>query len=130
MSDADFRLDACWAVVTGSTSGIGRAMALELAAAGANVVVHGRNAQAAAEVCAEIESQQCQAAAVVADLTTAAGRNDLVAQAWAERTIGVWVNNAGVDVLTGEAAEWSFEEKLRRLWEVDVQATMELSRTV
>ena len=36
------------ALVTGSTHGIGRAVALELAAAGARVAVHGRSAKAAA----------------------------------------------------------------------------------
>ena len=42
--------------------------------------------------------------------------------------VDVWINNAGADVLTGEAAEWSFEEKLDRLWRVNVVATMRLSR--
>jgi 3-oxoacyl-[acyl-carrier protein] reductase len=42
----------------------------------------------------------------------------------------IWINNAGVDVLTGAAADWSFEDKLARLWEVDVVATMRLSRFV
>ena len=46
------------------------------------------------------------------------------------RPIDVWVNNAGVDVLTGDAADWPFGEKLARLWEVDVRATIELSRAV
>jgi 3-oxoacyl-[acyl-carrier protein] reductase len=130
MSDADFRLDDCWAVVTGSTSGIGRATALELAAAGADVVVHGRNAAAAADVCAEIQALKRRATAVVTDLADPAGRDELVRKAWDGRTIGVWVNNAGVDVLTGEAADWPFEKKLERLWHVDVQATIGLSRAV
>src|SRR5205807_5306035 len=38
------------AIVTGSTNGIGRAIALELAGAGARVVVHGRDQAAAIEV--------------------------------------------------------------------------------
>ena len=44
------------ALVTGSTSGIGRATALALAARGARVLVTGRNEQRAAGVVAEIES--------------------------------------------------------------------------
>jgi 3-oxoacyl-[acyl-carrier protein] reductase len=42
----------------------------------------------------------------------------------------VWINNAGADVLTGEAADWSFDEKLAALWQVDVVATLRLSRNV
>lgn len=130
MSDPAFRLDDCWAVVTGSTSGIGRAIALELAAAGAHLIVHGRNARAADEVCEQIRRMKRQAVAVVTDLADPAGRDALVEQAWRGRSIDVWVNNAGVDVLTGEAAAWSFEEKLKLLWQVDVQATIDLSRAV
>src|SRR5437868_9211944 len=43
-------------LVTGSTGGIGRAIALELAAAGADVIVHGRRETAAAEAEAQIRS--------------------------------------------------------------------------
>jgi 3-oxoacyl-[acyl-carrier protein] reductase len=42
----------------------------------------------------------------------------------------VWVNNAGADVLTGEAAKAPFDEKLERLWRVDVRATITLSRAI
>jgi 3-oxoacyl-[acyl-carrier protein] reductase len=130
MSDSDYRLDERWAVVTGSTRGIGRAIALELAAAGANVVVHGRNAAAAAEVCAAIRQLKRDAAAIVTDLAHAAGRTELVEQSWRQRSVDIWVNNAGVDVLTGASAEAPFDEKLRRLWEVDVLGTVDLSRSV
>lgn len=128
MNDAAFQLEGCWAVVTGSTRGIGKAIALELAAGGANVVVHGRDADAAEAVCAEIRAMKRNAVVLVADLATTAARTEFVESSFAERSIDVWVNNAGVDVLTGEAAEWSFAEKLQRLWELDVQGTIELSR--
>jgi 3-oxoacyl-[acyl-carrier protein] reductase len=130
MSDLDYRLDNRWAVVTGSTRGIGKAIALELAAAGANVVVHGRNAAAAAEVCTAIRQFKRDAVAIVTDLADAAGRTELVEQSWRERSIDIWVNNAGVDVLTGESAEAPFDEKLRRLWDVDILGTVDLSRLV
>src|SRR5262249_11548719 len=50
--------------------------------------------------------------------------------AWASwpRGIDIWINNAGADTLTGEAAKWSFERKLQELWAVDVRGTIELSR--
>lgn len=130
MPDSNYRLEGRWAVVTGSTRGIGKAIALELAAGGANVVVHGRDWQAADEVVAAIRQLKREAIAVVTDLADAATRRALVHGLWRERPIDVWVNNAGVDVLTGESADWSFDEKLRRLWEVDVLGTAELSRAV
>lgn len=130
MPDSDYRLEGRWAVVTGSTRGIGKAIALELASAGANVVVHGRDRAAAGEVCAAIRELKRESQAAVTDLADAAARRELVDQLWRERPIDIWVNNAGVDVLTGESADWAFDEKLRRLWEVDVLATVELSRAV
>lgn len=130
MPDSDYRLDNRWAVVTGSTRGIGKAIALELASAGANVVVHGRDREAADEVVAAIRLLKRESQAFVTDLADAACRRQLVDRLWQERPIDIWVNNAGLDVLTGEAADWPFDEKLRRLWEVDVLGTVELSRAV
>jgi 3-oxoacyl-[acyl-carrier protein] reductase len=124
------QLDDQWAVVTGSTRGIGKAIAMELAAAGANVLVHGRDQDAAREVCAAIRQHEHDAEALVTDLATAEARAAFVEQAWSRRPIDVWINNAGVDVLTGDAADWSFEQKLESLWRLDVQGTIELSRLV
>jgi 3-oxoacyl-[acyl-carrier protein] reductase len=42
--------------------------------------------------------------------------------------VDVWINNAGADVLTGDAAALAYEQKLDRLWRVDVLATMYLGR--
>lgn len=123
-------LDGLTAVVTGSTSGIGRAVALELAAAGAVVLIHGRSSSQAAEaVVDEIRRAGSEAAVVMADLADPAMHEMLVEQAWAWRgKVDIWMNNAGADVLTGEAARWPFERKLERLWQVDVTATMRLAR--
>jgi 3-oxoacyl-[acyl-carrier protein] reductase len=65
---------------------------------------------------------------VLCDLREPAEQERLVAEAWAWRPIQIWVNNAGVDVLTGDAAHWPFERKLEELWRVDVAATMQLAR--
>jgi len=40
------------------------------------------------------------------------------------------VNNAGADVLTGDASNWTYEQKLDRLWHVDVLGTIRLSRRI
>jgi 3-oxoacyl-[acyl-carrier protein] reductase len=44
--------------------------------------------------------------------------------------VDVWVNNAGADVLTGEARSWSAERKLEALLDVDLKATIRCSRLV
>ena len=118
------------AVVTGSTSGIGRAIALELAEAGADVIVHGhRSRQAAQETAAQIRLAGVRAEVRLADLSDAEACRRLVEAAWTcWQGFDIWINNAGADTLTGEAARWSFERKLRELFAVDVTATMLLAR--
>jgi 2-amino-4-hydroxy-6-hydroxymethyldihydropteridine diphosphokinase len=118
------------AVVTGSTSGIGRAIALELAAAGADVIVHGRRSRPAAEeTAAQVRLAGVRGAVCLADLSDAEACRRLVEEAWqCWGGIDIWINNAGADTLTGEAASWPFERKLRELLAVDVTATMLLSR--
>jgi 3-oxoacyl-[acyl-carrier protein] reductase len=119
------------AVVTGSSSGIGQAIALELAAAGASVILHARGNQVGlARTQAEIEAMGRKASSMLADLSEPQACADLVDAAWHWAPIDIWVNNAGVDVLTGELAKKSFEEKLAALWQVDVRATVQLSRAV
>ena len=50
-------------------------------------------------------------------------------QAW--NGLDIWINNASTQPsLTGEAAYWPFERKLRELLDVDVQATIFLSREI
>jgi 3-oxoacyl-[acyl-carrier protein] reductase len=120
------------AVVTGATGGIGRAIALALSGDGAEVIVHGYKRPAAAQELADHLAQTGgKAKALVGDLAVAGARERLVEEAWARQSrIDLWVNCAGADVLTGEAATWSFDRKLRELWQVDVEATIYLSRAV
>ncbi len=118
------------AVVTGSAQGIGRAIALRLAAAGANVLVHARASRdAAAAVAEQVRAAAVESHVIFCDLADAATHPKLVDDAWKwHDRVDLWVNNAGADVLTGEAARWSFERKLDILWRVDVAATIALSR--
>src|ERR1044072_1124120 len=119
------------AVVTGSSSGIGRAIALELAAAGADVLVHARqNSRGAEEVALRVRSLGRDSRVVLADLSVTEEQDQLVEEATAWGAIDIWVNNAGTDVLTGDAASWSFEEKLAALWKVDVVASLRLTRSI
>lgn len=120
------------AVVTGSSSGIGRATALRLAVAGAHCLIHARkNRTAAEEVAAEARTHGVETQILFADLTVREELDRFAAEAWAWRGgIDVWVNNAGGDVLTGAAAKWSFARKLEYLWQLDVAATVELTRSM
>jgi NAD(P)-dependent dehydrogenase (short-subunit alcohol dehydrogenase family) len=80
------------ALVTGATSGIGRATALKLARDGWEVVVHGRNPERGSEVVEEIEANGGRARFVAADLTDPAAVRALVDEVG---DIDVLVNNAG-----------------------------------
>jgi 3-oxoacyl-[acyl-carrier protein] reductase len=130
--DSPFDLSGKVAVVTGASSGIGKAIAIELASAGADVLIHARHSAAAArDVAAQIVAVGRGAEVVLLDLQDAAAHPALVAAAYQWRpNIDIWVNNAGVDLLTGEATGWTFEQKLEAVWRVDVVATMRLSRLV
>jgi 3-oxoacyl-[acyl-carrier protein] reductase len=124
-------LEGISAVVTGSSSGIGRAIALELARAGANVLVHARGNRTGADEVAEAIRQLGREALVrMADFREPGEQDGFVEMAWKWRAIDVWINNAGADVLTGQAADLSFEDKLAALWQVDVVGTLRLSRVV
>jgi 2-amino-4-hydroxy-6-hydroxymethyldihydropteridine diphosphokinase len=117
------------ALVTGSTSGIGRAIALELARAGADIIIHGRRAQAAEELAHLLQASQVRSQTILADLRHVEECLGLVRTAWSTwGGIDIWLNNAGADTLTGEAASWPFERKLEELLQVDVKATALLAR--
>jgi 3-oxoacyl-[acyl-carrier protein] reductase len=118
--------------VLGSTSGIGRAVALALADAGADVIVHGRRSRRAAEEVAELIGERGgRAAVLMADLADRAAGDRLVADAWScWGGLDAWLQLAGADTLTGAAAKRSFDAKLDLLWAVDVVATIRLCRAV
>ncbi len=119
------------ALVTGSTRGIGRAVALALADAGARVAIHGRSAAGAEAVAAELEARGKYAGTFLADLGDAAGVVGLVAAVEQQLpAVDSVALVAGVDVLTGAAATWPFEKKLATLLQVDVVATMQLTRAL
>lgn len=80
------------ALVTGATSGIGKAAAVQLGRHGADVIVHGRDAARGGAVVNAITAQGGTARFAAADLNDPAQLNELAGQAGAA---GVLVNNAG-----------------------------------
>jgi NAD(P)-dependent dehydrogenase (short-subunit alcohol dehydrogenase family) len=80
------------ALVTGATSGIGQAAAVQLAAQGATIIVHGRDSTRGAAVVAEIENAGGSARFVGADLGQPADALRLAAEAG---EVDILVNNAG-----------------------------------
>ena len=123
------RLAGLHAVVTGANSGIGRAIAETFAAQGATVLLtHRASLERAREVADAIAGRGGRALVAQADLGTREACERLVAQARDELgRLDVWVNNAGVDVLTGEAASWDWERKLDALLAVDLKGTIACS---
>jgi 3-oxoacyl-[acyl-carrier protein] reductase len=113
--------------VTGASSGIGRAIAEAYAAEGAAVLLTYRaSEERAREVADAIGARVRQA-----DLATRDACERLVTEAREELgRIDVWVNNAGADVLTREAAAWEWERKLDVLLAVDLKGTIACSYAI
>jgi NAD(P)-dependent dehydrogenase (short-subunit alcohol dehydrogenase family) len=117
------------AVVTGAASGIGRALALALAARGAaGVVVADLDGAGAAKVAGEIEAAGHRALAVTADLAREIDARDLVARAQeAFGQIDLFFSNAGIIVGGGVEAS---DEAWSRIWAVNVQSHVYVARAV
>jgi NAD(P)-dependent dehydrogenase (short-subunit alcohol dehydrogenase family) len=121
----DLQLKGKRALVTGSTAGIGLAIATQLAAEGANVIVNGRTQKRVDDAIAAVKRGFSAATltGVAADLSTAAGANELLRQL---PDLDILVNNMGI--FEPKPFEQIADEDWMRLFETNVMSGIRLSR--
>src|SRR5687767_107410 len=122
--------DGKWAIITGASSGIGRALALEFARGGFHVLLTGRNNEALAEVASECTSQFHVSTEVIpADLSLPESTDELIAAIAAKpRRYEVLVNNAGFGV-HGDFSKTEIENEIA-LVNVQLGAALKLTKAV
>jgi 2-deoxy-D-gluconate 3-dehydrogenase len=98
-----FALDGCTALVTGARDGIGRAAALALAEAGANLVLWGRHDNLD-ETASQVEARGAKVSAIVADLADHRVVREAAGRVLADGEVHILVNNAGI-IRRGPALE-------------------------
>lgn len=124
-----FDLSGRVALVTGSTKGLGTAMAAGLASAGAAVVIVGRDAETASSVASAVGQQYgVRTLGLAADVTASDQIEQLVQAVGAEfGRLDILINNAGIN-LRGAIQELSLEE-FRQVQAVNVDAVWNVTRT-
>jgi NAD(P)-dependent dehydrogenase (short-subunit alcohol dehydrogenase family) len=100
-------------LITGASRGIGRAIAEKLAAPDIELLLHGRDTVALAEVCKSVQSRSAKVTKLIHDLATARGVNDLIAAVGAA-PLNLLVNNAGIAIVKpfGEITEVEWQQTL------------------
>jgi 2-dehydro-3-deoxy-D-gluconate 5-dehydrogenase len=120
-----FDLSGKTALVTGSSAGLGAAIAVALAEAGADVVCHG-NSRPASETCRQIQNMGRRATALQADLAQPAGVEKLFQEARSFSTVDILVNNAGT-IRRAPAEQFSLSD-WDQVLQVNLRSVFQLSQ--
>lgn len=118
-------------LITGATGGIGLAAARRFAENGDSLFLHGfQNRERIERLKEEFPGTEIET--FFCDLGSPVSQDELAERAWrwSGSGIDVFVQAAGVDILTGSRKNWTYEEKLEALWKVDVQAGIRLARNI
>jgi NAD(P)-dependent dehydrogenase (short-subunit alcohol dehydrogenase family) len=112
------------AIVTGSTKGIGRALAEALLARGVNVVISAPDAAEAQSCAASIPTSDARAIGLGCDVAS----REQLDRLWqvasdAFGAVDIWVNNAGL-ALTGEAVSTLGETEFRQMLDINLVGTL------
>lgn len=117
------------ALVTGAGSGIGRAVAIRLAEAGAQVCVTSRDKERLEQTRALVAQASSSPLAVVADVTDNGAVENVVAETVASfGRIDVVSNNAGIDLVEAPRLEDLGDEAWERVLDVNVSGVMRVCR--
>jgi len=120
------------AIITGSSSGIGKATALRFCELGCNVVVTGRNVEALNETvkeCREKSANSKNIISVIGEISDESVRQSLIDEALKHfGQIDFLINNAGLSARTMAVDHSGTMEKFQRVFDVNVKSAVDLSQ--
>lgn len=118
-----FSLEGKTILVTGASSGIGQAVAVECSKMGAKMIITGRNKERLQETFDQLEGENNQK--IVADISTIEGIKDLVDSI---PVVDGLLNNAGIT--TAKPISFISENELDRLFDINIKAPIRLTNLI